>query len=185
MYSCTNDGEDMTKSQFTKALSLTDQALIIGGGEPTIHPSFNAFLSQAMDAGKHVYMTTNGSRRDLTLQLIEKHMTDNRFHLNISFSPWHSPIDPEVRLAAMQADPQIVRVQTQNELHNQGRCTFGNPQNDTHCACPHLIYLPNGNILACGCVGAPIIGTLKTGIDADKEPVKMTGQLCPKWPWTF
>lgn len=190
LYGCTSVGEDMSEEVFLQMLDFfnTHDKVIIGGGEPTIHPRFEEFLDLLDQKSEYRYhVTTNGSQKEITERLIERHENNPKFTLNISFSQWHGPIDPQIRVKAMQADPNIIRVQTRNMLHNQGRCTIStDPKEHLHCACPCMMVYPNGEIFACGCEGSPKIGTIQDGFYPEYVSLDSRGgPACPKYPWEF
>lgn len=51
-------------------------ALVVTGGEPTIHPWLGGFLAQARGSGVALALCTNGTRPDVLQDLLEEHLLD-------------------------------------------------------------------------------------------------------------
>jgi hypothetical protein len=73
-YSCTMQGQHMPLQTAKMAIDFAvdngfDEALSIGGGEPTLHPDFFEILKYALDSGCNVWMATNGSQTEVMKRL--------------------------------------------------------------------------------------------------------------------
>jgi organic radical activating enzyme len=72
MFNCDSSGQDMTYDVFVRTLKLFEpylrhedgyRRMTLGGGEPSIHPELELFVSTALDYGV-VGIKTNGTRYD-------------------------------------------------------------------------------------------------------------------------
>lgn len=171
-YSCEpGKGEDMSMETFRAALMLSDH-VILGGGEPTIHPQFEKMLLEAMAAacdGEEfkVFVVTNGSikHRAVMLACLAKNGVINA---EVSTDYYH---DREmVSEEVFEAFGERTRdVTAYGEPRPVGRYleTLGlsfEDIDDKRCACDEFICNPDGTIYQCGCPDAPIVGNVKTGL---------------------
>lgn len=66
-YSCNKNGKHGDLSVITDAISFAqnydNEMIVIGGGEPTLHPEFFNILSMCMNLFDYIWMATNGSNR--------------------------------------------------------------------------------------------------------------------------
>lgn len=87
-------GKDMSQDTFRKAYEIAsdyDSAIVIGGGEPTLHPDLLWFLGYAslLSSEMTPLMVTNGSCDEKTWNvLIATHLKKN-LDLRVSKDPWH------------------------------------------------------------------------------------------------
>lgn len=178
-YSCTSKGIDMEFTTFKKIMFRWGHLLrqqkyhqiLLGGGEPTIHPEFWKFLAYGMANGR-TWLATNGKLTEDTLILIEL-ARQNKIGLTLSQDEWHDPINPIV-IAKMKEglvprkdtngwvspDGKLTReIRSTKAIKRGGRCKEGIKA----CPCPRIQIRPNGNIHGCGCEDAPQIGTVEEG----------------------
>lgn len=183
MFAATAAGQDMTLHRFKQAIGLVQQIgspFVIGGGEPTLHPRFNAFLFYAM-LNSSIYapsVVTNGSQTDTALALA-KLANDGLIHCGLSLDPWHDPIDPRVIEAFIERDdlpnpgPDQRRVLDAStaQLLPYGRALDNRRtmqlSDESSCLFPGLFIQPDGRMFVCGCPAAPQVGHLRTGFRHD------------------
>jgi len=67
-FSCTTQGEDMSIETFKNCLEFDNEYIILGGGEPTIHPLFWQLLGLSISSGE-VWLATNGKETSIALAL--------------------------------------------------------------------------------------------------------------------
>jgi len=167
-FNCTHEGEDMSFGTFKAALEM-DEYITIGGGEPTIHPEFEKFLLYAIGHCESTFIITNGSRTELSLTMLgmAKGLED-RFGVELSQDPYHDPIDTRVVDAFKKAD-RIRNVE--GKLISAGRANefFDSDELREECICSDRIVEPNGDIRACGCDNAPVIGNVFVGYKEEYE----------------
>jgi hypothetical protein len=74
--------------------------ILIGGGEPTIHPRFVAFVGFLKDLGLQVAVVTNGSRTDRLLEIVDRLDGNDWIRLSLdaatdaTFQRMHRPKKP-------------------------------------------------------------------------------------------
>jgi hypothetical protein len=73
-YSCTMHGKHMDYDTAVQAMDFCrrtegDEAITIGGGEPTLHPKFFDILKHCLMDFNYVWMATNGSQTEVMLRL--------------------------------------------------------------------------------------------------------------------
>lgn len=175
--SATAKGKDMSIKTFRNVLHYCDGYISIGGGEPTLHKLFWQFLCEAIGSCEAVWLATNGSKTDIALTLAKMAKTGT-IQCALSQDAYHDPIDPKVVDAFTvdkntdyygygrlhyeynNLDSRSIRNVTNHEI-NAGRCDFG----EDGCVCPELLVKPNGDVKLCGCVDAPFVGNVNTGLD--------------------
>lgn len=175
-FSCTAEGEDMSLDTFRKALEIAkeyEDSICIGGGEPTLHPDFEAMLLEAIavaNKGNPVFIVTNGSNERLSL-LLANLTARGIIDAKLSYDQFHNldMVDAEVieefrRLGNLWGPPRGVDEPTRSlkGLSKRGRARqFKEAGED--CACAAIFVAPNGKIYQCGCQDAPQIGHVDTG----------------------
>jgi hypothetical protein len=177
-FSADAKGSDMSFSVFLKVLRIwggflaeNRKFVVLGGGEPTLHPEFWKFVGYAMAYGTP-WVATNGSRTQDSLALCQL-ARKGVLHAVLSLDEHHDPIDPAVAAAFKQGlrpfacglkgfdDPEDRReVRFGPRLTKGGRCLEG----EEGCACAGFQILPDGKVRACGCEAAPVIGSVDEGI---------------------
>ena len=100
-YAATMKGRDMTLKMFKTILkkwsgtiNTGSNYIVLGGGEPTMHPEFWEFVEYAQRCG-YPWLATNGSNTETALKLCEMAKT-GELSCALSIDEWHDPIDPEV-----------------------------------------------------------------------------------------
>jgi MoaA/NifB/PqqE/SkfB family radical SAM enzyme len=148
--------QNMSFHTFKKALSH-DDSVVLGGGEPTLHPHFEKFLLYAIAHCTNTFVVTNGKIKQKALMLARLNgFNPELFHAELSQDPFHEPINPKV----VQAFGKSIR-DTSNHLSNSGRCDFGH-NND--CICDGDAFVkPNGDVHQCGCLDSPKVGDVFNG----------------------
>lgn len=171
-FNCTTKGKDMSKEVFMKAIECVDGMIILGGGEPTIHPQFWDFLIESL-AYQHttdVWLATNGSNTDISIKLA-KLARKGIIGCALSQDEWHDPISDRV-IEAFSNIPKIknntndlreIRDVTSN-IYNAGRAKenslFTVGKQYLSCGCDCGIIKPNGDIFMCACADSPKLGSV-------------------------
>lgn len=157
----------MTMRTFKRILNYHQpDEIALGGGEPTLHPRFWEMLGLSISSCDSVWLATNGSITKTALALA-KLARSGVIGCALSQDKWHDPIDEKVIQAFTRPKPGTFRldygntndsreIRTIKEPYNSGRCDFGK----NRCICEDLFVLPNGNVKQCGCLDAPIIGSV-------------------------
>jgi MoaA/NifB/PqqE/SkfB family radical SAM enzyme len=168
-FSCTSKGKDMNKATFDKAIARASsygQDIMIGGGEPTLHPQFKDFLLHSLwalggvtdDMGSPaVSVITNGSNTEISLKLAALAST-GVISAEVSNDPYHAPIDERVLKAftppktnmghRRENDYRDIR-NTSSHISARGRAKEWAEYDD--CGCTSLFIDPQGNVYPCGC----------------------------------
>jgi len=178
-FSCEpNKGSHMTLKTFRKALKLCDEYVVLGGGEPTIHPYFEQILCETIGSDniseKGVLVITNGKRTSKALLLAEL-ANKQVINAELSQDSWHEPVNKKV-VSAFGKRIRNVDSSYLNRPFLAGRYleTVGLDNKDAQkeaCVCDDYIIQPDGNIKQCGCINAPIIGNV-----INKNTVSYFGQ---------
>ena len=185
---CTAKGRHMSFKTAQKAINAAfnnEHKVILGGGEPTLHPQFWKIMfyalskTNALNALAPVHIVTNGSVKNsaIKLALMAKY---GEIGCVLSLDKYHRPIDPEVikyftdkKICVETPDPEgseypYILVNDRRSIHNsEGREVIGGRQlwGKATCMCKDLFVQPNGTIKQCGCLNAPVIGNINQ-IDA-------------------
>jgi len=158
---CTAKGEDMTFKTFKQAIKMAGEYIVIGGGEPTIHPQFEKFLFYAVAYCEYVHVITNGKLTDKAIALARLANKNDGTVLSAELSQdyYHEEIDERV----VSEFKGYIR-NTSNNLVNAGRCDFG--YSDV-CICEGEPFVkPNGDVYQCGCDDSPKVGDVFNGFDS-------------------
>lgn len=188
-YSCTANGEDMTRETFIAACQLAEQYgefISIGGGEPTIHAFFWDFIgiAQAYQEEEVVWLATNGKKADTALRLARL-AERGVISVELSRDPYHEPIDERVvraftptrdrgeYLSGHRQDYRGIRDVTSGGTKDpipQGRAKeWASPELDNECVCDDLFVAPNGTLYPCGCQTRTIGTVFNPEIPEDDE----------------
>lgn len=182
------NGEHMTFDMFKEVLNKwgetlkkNNRCIVLGGGEPTIHPNFWEIIDYSKKYGLP-WLATNGKRTDDLIKLT--HMAkEGEIYVVLSLDRWHEKINIEAE--NMFRDGLIQKNKNYwypekgkgNKDKREIR-TCLNPaysgrwkiKKRTSCHCKEVRVKPNGNIYCCGCESSdiehcPIIGTVYNGIE--------------------
>jgi MoaA/NifB/PqqE/SkfB family radical SAM enzyme len=170
---CTNKGEDMSVKTYKNALTHCDgEYITIGGGEPTIHPKFWELIGLTLGSSiEDCFIITNGKKTKTALSLAR--MAERGvLGCELSQDDFHEEINSRVVRAFEKnekrdyTDRRGIRNTTQyREPINSGRCDWGIDA----CICDDLFVMPNGDVRACGCIDAPILGNVNTKIHIPED----------------
>lgn len=186
-YAANSKGEHMDFDMFKTILkkwsgviNTGNNYIVLGGGEPTMHPDFWKFLEYAQRCG-YPWLATNGSNAETSLKLCEMAKT-GELSCALSIDEWHDPIEPEVVKAFKEGmvpsnhgryklwvpkegcgcDKREIRTVI---IPFKGGRASKLPESLDYCPCPGVQFRPNGDVYPCGCDEAPVIGTVDSGIN--------------------
>ena len=181
-FACTKKGSFMSLDTFKAALEIAksyDSPIVIGGGEPTLHPHFEKFLLLAIAAAAtmgndyKVFIVTNGSIKERAMMIghlsasniIEGKLSWDQFHdldmVDTEVSDWFESMGA---LWGPVWGAGNAPVRPTNKLSKRGRAVqFEEAQDD--CACEETFIRPNGDIHQCGCPDSPKVGDVINGIE--------------------
>lgn len=181
-------GQHMDNWTYQHALDFCNERgdyIVLGGGEPTMHPHFMKFLAKAINneqyhnSGMVPWFATNGSKTELTLELmhaadcpeeefIEKlnmhycvSWQEELFHMAVSQDSYHDPINDKVTELAKHLDNVEIR-NVDGHVAKTGHAK--NIYGKNSCVCTILQIKPDGSIYMCGCDNAPLIGDVFNGL---------------------
>jgi hypothetical protein len=160
--------EFMSMETFEASLKWEPQTLFnFGGGEPTCHPLFWEFMNLAIKTRgvNRVWIATNGKCTNDAL-LLAGMVKSKVIKGCLSQDQWHQPIRQDVVDAFIQARSSSMKPTIRNAGINtdpirQGRCDWGNRFECNACGGPFVQY--DGQVRQCGCLDAPIIGSVFDG----------------------
>jgi len=188
-FACTRDGEDMSMDVFKQAIKFVEkngeEAISIGGGEPTIHPNFWEIIGLSLGHIDYVWLATNGSQTDISLNLARL-AQKGIIGCALSLDPWHAPISQKVIEAFVKDNTDFHEDDDGREIRNVSKkveklSPFRNPLDggyDENCICPSFFIRTNGDIHFCGCKDSQKIGDVFNGID--KYYLDMETDICWK-----
>ncbi len=181
-YSCDKEtGQDMPFELFelilkkwgNKIIKEDKKEIVLGGGEPTVHPEFRKFLDLALSYGR-AWIATNGKRTEDALFLNDLGKK-NILHAILSLDKWHEPIDKSVvdafkkglvdydhewtSMISPDASQGSREIRSIREPYKRGNWKRGPDQ----CACKYIRVAPTGLIYGCGCLDSPVVGTVLDG----------------------
>jgi MoaA/NifB/PqqE/SkfB family radical SAM enzyme len=172
-FSCTNKGTDMSIITFRKALEIAhdyDHHIVIGGGEPTVHPRFEQMLLESVAGSSEEtrpWLATNGKIKRKALMLADLAKA-GIIGCDLSQDMWHEDIDEEVVETFQDLGSSIGRFthirDVSGSVSRVGRAKTWGDTND--CACDDTFVTPTGVIKQCGCPRSPVIGHVNTGYDS-------------------
>ena len=167
----------MSKDIFEKALEYCEnrgeETIVIGGGEPTMHPNFDEFLFKALCKFDYVWMATNGKNTQKTLDLISLAKKYDGFQLAVSKDRFHEPIDNKIfeTINSINNDNYYknkIEIRTVRKIINEGRAKelddFYYEKEDC-CCCPDIIINPFGEVKWCGCADSTTVDNVKNPVD--------------------
>lgn len=140
-FACTDNGKHMKYSTFSRALNYyigdknkpvwDNGFVLLGGGEPTIHPQLFNMVSECLAKLKHtdiiLKIITNGKDKNIVNKLIHIATEDNRLCLALSLDRWHESIDAEtIKYFKSSRHSNIaIKSVSDDELIQGGRCSWG------------------------------------------------------------
>jgi len=155
--------------------------IMIGGGEPTLHPQFWKFLAIALAyGGSGVWMATNGSQTETAL-VLAKMAKRGVLGVALSRDNYHRDIELEVVEAFTRDLPKNRYESTTQSNHDlreirpvstimavgRGKDISGA---ENGCPCEETVVQPNGRMVWCGCDDAPYVGhVLKGGLKSSRQ----------------
>lgn len=181
----TERGMDMSRATFIAACKLAEdrgESILLGGGEPTLHPRFWEFIGlalahtsrYAMDTG--VWLATNGSNTEMAIRLAGM-ARGGVLGVCLSLDDWHDEIDYTVEDAFRDGQPmpgqyhsrafpntnehdlREIRTIAHDNVIAVGRAKDWGESSEK-CACPELFATPQGALYSCGCRKVKL-GTIK------------------------
>ena len=164
-FSATHQGSDMTPETYRQALKLArnlGEYLVLGGGEPTVHPQFMDWLGLAIVHNPMPEMAplvvTNGKRRDIALHLAEL-ARNGIVQAELSLDEYHDPVSERVvqafekkQTSYGKASSDFRGVRSVMRIVPVGRAVDENVATEQEgCCCESLLVDPEGRLFACGC----------------------------------
>jgi sulfatase maturation enzyme AslB (radical SAM superfamily) len=178
-FACTAKGTDMTRETFHKAIQLAcdhESSITIGGGEPTLHPLFQEFLSYAVwelasqsnsQGSPAVFLVTNGSNEQAAVTLA--HLAERGvIGCRLSQDQYHDASMVTDRVRAAFRRPQRDHYAPSNfrdeydcrdiekplenfQVQRMGRGKSWGGKSMKDGCCGGLFCTPRGNLYACEC----------------------------------
>lgn len=169
-FSCTEDGEDMSRETLNNALNnLNKTQPTIGGGEPTCHLDFEYFLQTIMDhpcsfdSGYGPDITINGkdTKRGRLVLSRSKAGGSKPLRARLSLDRFHEKIDSNFIEEWKNSGELIADAMDHSSPVPVGRGkNISNTYPQYTCVCPHAFVRPSGMVRRCGCLDSPIIGSV-------------------------
>lgn len=165
---CTPDGEDMDIETYINALALDDETVSLGGGEPTLHPQFWEFMGLALGNVEYVWLATNGTQTQIALALARMAKKEV-IGCELSLDMYHDrDMVDDVVVEAFEKLEHGIRDITHNYTKDPIRAgryldLMGEDDGEEGCVCSEVVIKPNGDIMACGCEDAPLMGNVNNG----------------------
>jgi len=199
-YACNKKtGQDMPFKLFelimekwgNEITKVRKQNVILGGGEPTVHPEFWKFVTLSLSYGIP-WIATNGKLTENAL-LLAKLGKRNLISVVLSLDKWHEPIEQEVIDAFKEGlikyeHPWISMIPPNKEQGMREIRSIKEPykrgcykEGFDQCPCSHIRIGPNGLIYGCGCTDAPVIGTVIDGFFDRFKNVPWDGTCSKDW----
>lgn len=129
-----------------------------------------------------VWMATNGKETRTALTLAGLARGSERFGVALSQDQWHEPIEPRVVSVFKEYKLEIRNVGRGQEPFAVGRAKAFSERKG--CVCNDKIILPNGDIRACGCPRAPIVGDVFNGISEKYSDILESDDFMYSQCWT-
>lgn len=168
-FACTSKGKDMPLEMFKEVISKEHpEFMVLGGGEPTMHPQFWDILLTTMRYSDNIFMATNGVNVDMTLECIDVFDKLRNASLRVSHDAYHPDVDDRIIEKIKRLGNENICIQNYSvsyQISRAGRAYTNNIYTRELCFCPEFILQPNGKVKFCACPESPIIGTYKDVID--------------------
>ena len=183
--SCTRKGQDMSMQTFQNTLKYYNEymsdgceSIMIGGGEPTLHPLFWQFIGLTLSLNEYnentIWLATNGSQTKTALALANM-AQKGVISVALSQDDFHDPIDQRVVKAFTKDSYDYIckpNVEDFREIRNVNNYIINTGRAkrlkgyDVHddCICNHLFIKPDGTVRACGCTKSPSFGNINTKV---------------------
>lgn len=169
-FSCTEKGKHMSIKTFKQVLKYIkgDENIVIGGGEPTIHPKFWDIIGLCLTNGyygNNLWMASNGSQKEIMKRLSDM-ARNGIMRVSVSNDRFHPPLDPDIKRWFTKKD-------FENDFENDFRAFHGpttpikigrSKTGIKACCCEGAFINPKGDIYHCGCPKSPKIGDVWKGI---------------------
>ena len=143
----------MPKEMFIAACQLAVDLtghIMLGGGEPTLHPMFWEFVGIAQkytglgSLDRKIWLVTNGARTEDALALANLTRA-GVLEAVLSQDMYHDPIDQHGRRF------EGVRDNSDNITPHGSAKKNQLQHSDAECCCNSPLIMPNGNFFGCGC----------------------------------
>lgn len=193
---CTMLGENMSFKTFKNCVDrLHYDEVILGGGEPMLHPQFRKMVRYLILKGISIFVITNGSyasnlkwllKETNKIQDYREQLDNYTFNIDVRMSdPYdglHNPklVDKKMYelfkstfriwlddTYAIVAEGRAAKKRNKDWIHNNTKHIVISKHRQ-ECFCEGTIILPNGDIKLCGCKKSPIVGN----INNEKIPQK-------------
>jgi len=150
----------MSMDVFCAAISAAaalNESVMLGGGEPTLHPDFREFVDLALHKSERgVSCVTNGKRTNDAFWMLELAEDSPNFYPELSLDRFHADVNIHVRNAYLNA--RCVRDSSNWKVILAGRAVTSRAAGVEECRCPDLFVDPQGRFWPCGCMkGAPAL----------------------------
>jgi len=153
---------------------IGDDSLAIGGGEPTLHPQFWAFMGIALGETDNVWLATNGSQTATAIRLARM-AKRGIIGCALSQDCFHGSIDQAVVKAFKRANrhSHLESEDDRREIRDVSRHVYKHGRavktrvwdEEKGCVCEDTFVDPDGDIFTCGCKKLKI-GNVLTGYNA-------------------
>ena len=159
-FDCTAQGSNMSHATFSRALAIAKREelpIVIGGGEPTLHPLLSQFIMEAVwelsrvsyDNGfPAIHIITNGSMKDTSISLANLAQA-GVISARLSLDDFHESNlqDGEVIKAFQRSNDggDCRGINRVTNLIKAGRV------GDSECACSEIFVTTRGNVYPCSC----------------------------------
>lgn len=152
-FSCTKKGIDMTMETFIAVCKLAKKMgdyIVLGGGEPTIHPNFFEMLGISIVYSEEnlPLVITNGKISNIAYELYWL-TKNNKIYCNLSQDSFHEPIDKKI--VSLFTNAKLIRNVDQNIIPVGRGKKISTSKNKKQCSCNELFIDPTGYIYSCGC----------------------------------
>jgi len=202
--SATALGRDMNLETWQLALDLAvdlGSTIVLGGGEPTIHPHFMHILFDSITQATNdypVWLATNGSKTEISLKLANL-ARRGVIACALSQDSFHDAIDISVIDAFMdgmqpnrhgggfmpyeERDLREIRDVSENGVFSVGRAANSDSymlysrQDNGTCKCGGPFIKPDGRVQFCSCDDSFQLGHLHRGFHIDNHGIEALGQL--------